>query len=253
MKAALAEQDLVLDEHSSYTNLKNIKEVNLMNKGKLVVFLLVWMLLGTVVFAETVSVRVGTGYLALKCLDTPTSDTYTGYELTGRVWFSQMPQLTVNVSYQNLRNEWNDDHYGDFDDLAITGEYRIFNKTNYGFSVKAGWLNKGFIYTDDDERIAGNFLTIGGKGNLVLTRGLQAIVDVAYAKNLVKAEDDPEATIVAAKIGAEFNLAKVPGLKLGAYYLFDRTNSEEYYVEYLDYAEDKRTGLNFAVSYGMSF
>lgn len=113
-----------------------------MNKGKLVVFLLVWMLLRTVTFAETVSVRVGTGYLALKSPHAEDSDTYTGYELSGRVWFSQIPQLTVNVSYQNLRNDFNNSYWGNFNDLSITGEYRVFNKTNYGFPLKQVCLTK---------------------------------------------------------------------------------------------------------------
>ena len=115
-------------------------------------------------------------------------------------------------------------------------------------------LNKGFIDSDDDERIAGSFLTIGGKGNLVITEGLQAIVDVTYAQNLIKAEAAPKAIIVTSKIGAELDLAKVPGLKLGVYYLFDQTNDEGYdNLGYLNYVSTKRVGFNYTVSYGMSF
>lgn len=224
-----------------------------MNKRNLVVTLLVaCMLVGTVAFAETGSFRVGAGFVGL--VDSEDSDAKAlGYELAGKVWFSQLPQLTVSGSYTNLGLKNGDVKVSTLSDIAVVGEYRIYNETNYGFAVNAGWLNKGVTLEvpADAERKAENYLTVGGKGNYVLMDGLQAIAGVSYAfNNLFKEEAAPTLAIISAKVGAEYDVVQAPGLKLGAYFLYNQKSAK---VEGLDAVKNTAYGFNVGASYAVNF
>lgn len=223
-----------------------------MNKRNLVVTLLVaCMLVGTVAFAQTGSARLGAGYIALTDGDTENAKA-AGYELTGNLWFAQLPQLTVSASYSNLDSKLGDTKVATLDDIAVVGEYRVYNETNYGFSVNAGWLNKGVTANADGaERAAKNYLTVGGKGNYVLADGLQAVAGVSYAfNNLFKEEADPTVAIVTGKVGAEYDIAQVPGLKVSASYLYNQKSTK---VGDLDPAKGSTSGFNIGASYAFSF
>lgn len=218
-----------------------------MNKRNLAVTLLVvCMLVGTMAFAQTGSFRLGAGLVGLT--DSEYADYKAlGYELTGRVWFAQLPQLTINGSYSDL--DWKSGGEKDvtMNDIAVFGEYRIYNETNYGFSATAGWFNRGYTpATPGAEKYTNNYLTLGGKGNYVLMDGLQAIAGVSYAFNdLFKKEGESKLAIVKGQVGAEYDFAQVPGLKAGAYFLYEKEASEaEDYTSY---------GFDLGASYAVNF
>ena len=181
-----------------------------MNKRNLVVtILLACMLVGTVAFAETGSFRFGAGLVGF----TYSEDTdlrALGYELTGRAWFAQLPQLTLNFSYSDLnwKHKDYDTKLGTINDIAVVAEYRLYNETKYGFSANTGWISRGFTSNVSNvEKEAVNYLTLGGKGNYVLADGLQAIAGVSYNfNNLFKEEDEKEIAFMMAlrKVGSIF-------------------------------------------------
>ncbi len=215
-----------------------------MNKRNLIVtFLVASMLAGTVAFAQTGSFRFGAGLVGL----TDSEDSKlkaSGYELTGRAWFAQLPQLTIGGSYSDLDWKYDGDKYLIMNDIAVFGEYRIYNQTNYGLAATLGWLNRG--YTNDypnAEKDAVNYLTLGGKGNYVVMDGLQAIADVSYAfNNLFKKEGDDEYSILKGKIGAEYDINQLPGLKARAYFLYEKEDDD-----YTSYGYD--LGASYAVNF----
>lgn len=218
-----------------------------MNKRNLVALMLVALLVGTGVFAQT-SLRLGGGYVYL--VDDANKDlSYSGFEGTARIWFSELPQLTVTGSYTMLEGKEKDvdTKFPSLSDFAVVGEYRVYNETNYGFSLNGGYLNKGVTGTADEaEREAESYLTVGGKGNYVLMDGLQAVAGASYAfNNLFKEEAADEASILSVKAGLEYDLEQVPGLKLGAYYLRNQKTVGD--------DEDVNNGFNVAASYAFSF
>ena len=218
-----------------------------MNKRNLVVTLLVaCMLVGTVAFAQTGSFRVGAGFVGL--VDSENSDLKAlGYEVSGRAWFAQLPQLTINASYSDLNWKNGDAKEDAQNEIAVVGEYRVYNETNYGFSVNAGWLNQKLTTAVTEVESTNNYLTLGGKGNYVLMDGLQAVAGVSYAfNNLFKKEADPEASILRAKVGAEYDFTQVPGLKANAYFLYNQAGKGEA-------DKESQYGFNVGASYAVNF
>lgn len=220
-----------------------------MNKHIVVgAFLVVCLLAGTAAFAQTGTVRIGAAFTGL--VDSENSDQKAlGYDVFGRIWIAQLPQLTLNASYSALNWKDGDAETVDQTEVSVFGEYRVYNETNYGFSVSAGWLNQGIkdAAVEDAEKLATNYILLGGKGNYVLMDGLQAVAGVSYGfNNLFKKEEDPAASILKAKVGAEYDFPQVPGLKAAAYLLYNQIGKGE---------EDKvsQYGFNVAASYAVNF
>lgn len=217
-----------------------------MNKRTLLVTLLLVSLVGTMALAQG-SIRFGGNYITREneASEKLTAD---GYELFGKMWFSELPKLTINMNYANTEAKHGDTKYADTKDLAVNGEYRLYNETGYGFAGTAGFLQKSYEGTTINT--SRNYLTVGGKGNFVLGNGLQAIGDVSYAFNSwLKEENDPEITILTTKIGAEYDLEQVPGLKLNAYYVKNTFESEGSVVK----TENTNSGYGVGASYAFSF
>lgn len=221
-----------------------------MNKF-VVTFLLVCMLGGTVALAQTGSTRFGANYISLANSE-DANYKYTGLELFGRVWFAQQPKLTISLSYSDLDSKYGDSKFATINDLTLVGEYRVYNEYKYGFSLNAGWLNQGVTYQlPGATKETDSFLTIGGKGNYVLADNLQAIGSVSYGFNdFFKTTDDPKMTVLKGKAGVEYDFDQVPGLKLSAYYLYDK-----YTAKYENVAPDEAlySGFNLGASYAFSF
>jgi hypothetical protein len=225
-----------------------------MKKRYLVIsVLLACLLIGAGAFAETASFRLGAGAVGSKAtFEDDRVSTALGYELTGKLWFEQLPQLTVTGAYssQDGKGKIGDTELdlGTLTSFSLDAEYRVYNETNYGFALNAGWLNSGVTApTEDAEREASNFLSVGGSGNYVLTEGLQAVAGANYVFNNLTKKDDEEEDVAAinTKLGLEYEFAQVPGLQAGAYFTAAKSATDD--------EEPVQYGFNLGASYALSF
>jgi hypothetical protein len=221
-----------------------MKKLNL-----ILTLLLLSLLTGTMAFAQALTVRLGADYVELTD-DRDEDFKYEGHQLTGKVWFADLPQLSITGSCTNLDAKTGDTTEYNEIDYAVTGEYRIHNETNYGFTLTAGWLSEGRAVGDEERTTDYSYLTLGGKGNYVLTDGLQTIADVSYASNApFKDEHDADMSILRAKVGAE--LQPTPELKFSAFYLYNKYTVK---IDELNLYDDFITsGFNVGASYAFSF
>lgn len=228
---------------------------------------LAMLLVGTGTFAQSVGVSVEGGFVggyasledSVEGVSVKFVGTMSGYGIIGKVWLTQLPQLTLGVGYsqQEIREKYEvgvggnsqslSSTVGTLSSISVLGEYKFYEQLNYSLSITAGVHSNEFkTEFEDGSSDKKNILSVGGKGYYDFAKGLRAVAGASYIfNNLTKEEDEDEAASLKLTAGAEYEFSQLPGFEVGAHFSYQKSLTyEEQPVLY---------GVNVGARYTLSF